>query len=306
MAKLLTGLALGGGGARGIAHIGVLHVLQRAGIRLDHVAGTSAGAIIGAMFAANPDVEWIEQRFREFLDSGTFSNLGTERLARRHEDDSMSPFGKRLQSHVTVNLSLLRQYAIPRERLNSAIEFLVPARRFEDLAIPLTVCATEMQSGEPIVYDTGDLVQALSNSASIPGVLEPEISTGMIVADGGVLLPMPIAPLRAHVDFAIASEISKRSFPLIGEVNIYSMIMRAEQITQRSLARHQAELADFVIAPDVMDLHWSQFGHFDTLLTNGIDAAQASLASLQHALANAGSWHGRLQRWLRGRYHRRS
>lgn len=304
MAKLLTGLALGGGGARGVAHIGVLQVLEREGVRIDRLAGSSAGAIIGSMYASKPDAKWVEKRFAEFLESGSFSALGTERMARRHADvDGMSPFGKRLQSHVAVNLSLLRQFAIPREKLNAAMEFLVPARRFEDLEIPLTICATEMQSGTPVIYESGDLIHALSNSASIPGILEPEVTSKSIIADGGVVMPMPVRPLREHVDFVIASEISKRDFPTIDEINIYSMIMRAEQVTQRSLAQLQAEHADFVFAPDVMDLHWSRFDHFEPLLANGIIEAQTKIDQLRTALRTATSPRARLQRWLAKQVH---
>ncbi len=302
MSNLSIGLALGGGGARGIAHIGVLQLLAQHGVEISQLAGTSAGAIIGAMYASNPDPQWVEQRFREFLDSAAFADLGTDRLARRHgQVDAMSPFGRRLQDHVVVNLSLMRQFAIPREKLNAAMEFLVPARRFEDLQIPLMICATEMQSGEAVIYQSGDLIAALSNSASIPGVLEPEVSSNKIIADGGVLLPIPVQPLAGHVDFTIASEISKRSFPVIGQVNIYSMIMRSEQITQRTLAQQQAKAANFVLSPDVMDLHWSQFDHFDALLNNGRIETEQQIDPLRRAIDDFQSPIGRARRWLRAK-----
>ena len=300
MGKPSIGLALGGGGARGIAHIGVLQTLTDGGIVPDLIAGTSAGAIVGAMFASNPDANWVEQRFREFLDSRAFSDLGTDRLARRHNQvDGMSPFGRRLQDHVVVNLSLMRQFAIPREKLNSAMEFLVPARRFEDLELPLVICATEIQTGQAVIYDSGDLISALSNSAAIPGVLESERHDDRIIADGGVVLPMPVEPLASRVDFIVASEISKRSFPPMEHINIHSMIMRAEQITQRSLAQQQASRANFVLTPDVMDLHWSQFEHFDQLLSNGRQEVETELPALIQRLNQFSSIQGRLRRWLR-------
>ena len=83
MAKFNIGIALGGGGARGIAHIGLLQVMSEHGITINRISGTSAGSLIGAMYASRPDPVWLEQRFREFLDSRAFKNLGTDRLAKR-------------------------------------------------------------------------------------------------------------------------------------------------------------------------------------------------------------------------------
>ncbi len=303
--RLRAGLALGGGGARGIAHIGVLQVLTEEQISIDWVAGTSAGAIIGAMYAARPDPHWIEQRFREFLASDVFAALGTERMARRHSgSDELSPFTRRLTDHVVVNLSLMRQFAISRDKVKAAISFLVPAQNFAELSIPLSICAADAQTGNAIVYESGNLIDAVTNSASIPGVLEADTVDGMIVVDGGITLPLPVAPLQQHVDFVIASEISKRSFPPLNEISIFSLITRAEQITQRSLAQLQAEHADFVIAPDVMDLHWSQFEQFAPLLDNGLRDTRAAIPALRDALSEARSWRGRLNRWLGRQRHR--
>jgi NTE family protein len=299
MGKFSVGIALGGGGARGIAHIGLLQVMAEHGMTADRVSGTSAGALIGAMYASRPDPFWIEERFREFLTSRAFKNLGTDRLAKRHEGaETVSAFGKRLQDHFVVNLSLMRQYVIPREVLNAAVEFLVPARRFQDLELPMVVCAADLQSGLPIHYESGDLVMALANSSSIPGVLEPDLSGQSIVVDGGVLTPVPVSALRDQVHFVIASEISRRGLPPLDDVNIYALMMRSEQLTQRELARHQASLADFVFCPDVMSLHWSQFAEFDQLLQNGREEALKRMPELKRKLRLARSPWGALRRGL--------
>ena len=302
MAKFSIGIALGGGGARGIAHIGLLQVMAEHGLSVDRVSGTSAGALIGAMYASRPDPVWIEQRFREFLSSRAFKNLGTERLAKRHEGaETAGAFGKRLQDHFVVHLSLMRQYLIPRETLTTAVEFLVPTRRFEDLAVPMVVCAADLQSGELVRYQTGDLILAVANSSSIPGVLQADTSGDAIVVDGGVLAPVPVRALIGHTDFIIASEITRRGLPPLKDVNIYALMMRSEQLSQRALARHQALLADFVFYPDVMDLHWSQFGSFDELLQNGREEAENRMAELKNKLRIARSPLGALKRkfsWL--------
>jgi len=300
MPKLSIGLALAGGGARGIAHIGVLQVLTEHGIIPRCVSGTSAGAIIGAMYAATMDPAWMEQRFRDFLSSREFKNLGTERLARRQVDpESTNPFARRIQDHVVMNLSLLKQFAIPREKLYAALSYLVPAKKFEALKIPLVICAADLAQCELIQYDSGDLIHALCNSASIPGVLEPEFTEDRIIADGGVMCPVPVAMLKNQCDFVIASEISRKKLPPMNEISIYKMMVRAEQVSQMSLAEHQAKMADFILSPDVMGLHWSQFNELEDLLQSGKSEGQSEIQRLLLALKQAQSHQGRLKRKLR-------
>lgn len=292
------GLALAGGGARGIAHIGVLEVLEKQGLRPAQMAGTSAGAIVAAMYAATLDPAWVAQRFYDFLSSDAYRTLGLERLSRRHDDpDSVNPFSKRLADHVVVHMSLLREFMIPRQKLRAAIEFLVPARDFSELRIPLKVCAADMNAVESLAFNRGDLIEALCDSASIPGVLEPRRIGSQIIADGGMLLPVPVTML--DTDLRIASEISRRGLAPLDEVNIYRLMMRAEQISQIALARAQAARADFAFHPDVLGLHWSQFGAIDALLGNGRAEAEARLPALLQRLEHECSWLGWAERRVR-------
>lgn len=299
MRPLRIGLALAGGGARGLAHIGVLQVLHEHSVRPHCLAGTSAGAIVAAMYAARPEPDWIERRFREFLASEAFEGLGTERLARRYAKAVSSPFARRLQDHMVVNLSLLRRFLIPRADLEAAVRFLVPVTDFESLAMPLTVVAVDLQHCSSVAYRTGDLVTALCNSASIPGVLEPEFTENQVIVDGGVIMPVPVELLRSDSDFVIASEVSRRGLPPMSDINIYTMMMRAEQLTQMALASLQGTQADFSFCPDVMSLHWSQFTAFDVLLQNGIAEGQARSAALLKTLRAANRPQARLRRWLK-------
>ncbi len=290
MAKFQTGLALAGGGARGIAHIGVLQSLHQQGIAIDALAGTSAGAIVAAMYAARPDPFWIESRFREFLASDAFNKLGTQRLARRYErDEEGGVFSRQLKDHMVVNMSLLRQYIIPRQLLLDALRFLLPVSEFSELQLPLVVCASDLNAGQPVFYQSGDLINALCNSASIPGVLEAEISGDSVIADGGVFVPVPVQPLRGKVDFVIASEVNQRRLPKLEKLSVYSLMMRAEHLSQITLAHQQAAAADFVFTPEVHSLHWSQFGAFDQLLESGRHESAQRIEALQQRLNTAAS-----------------
>ncbi|MEM6936982.1 MAG: hypothetical protein AAF552_11040, partial [Pseudomonadota bacterium] len=116
-------------------------------------------------------------------------------------------------------------------------------------------------------------------------------------ADGGVFLPVPVEPLRSKVDFVIASEVNQRRLPKLEQLSVYSLMMRAEHLTQITLAHLQASAADFVFYPEVKALHWSQFGAFDELLASGIFESLQRIEPLQRRLSRARSpvrrwWHG--------------
>ncbi len=283
--KLKVGLALAGGGARGIAHIGIFKHLHGK-IPISHLSGTSAGGIIAAMYAYRQDPDWMEQHFRDYLESEVYRDLGISRLARQRLDaENESAFTRKFKSHVAVNLSLMRQFVVDRERFTRALRFLIPVNSFEELSLPLTVCATDLNSGHVMAYRSGDLINALANSASIPGVLESEIlDDGSVMADGGVMTPVPVAQLKPHTDFVIASEISRRSLPALEEHNIFRLMMRSEHLGKMELARFQAREADFVMMPNVMSLHWSRFDEFDFLLDAGESEAREQMSALMDRL----------------------
>lgn len=190
MGKLSIGLALGGGGARGAAHIGVLQVLHDNGIVIDRLAGSSAGAIIGAMYAARSDPYWIEKHFYRFMDSAAFKALGTERMSDDHDPDSVfSQFAKSIRDQVVIMMARNRQSIIRREKLLRCIDYLLPVQSFDKLEIPLMVVAADLNSGDPVVYKTGNLIEAVTQSSSIPGFVPPKSEDGQLLVDGGISAP---------------------------------------------------------------------------------------------------------------------
>ncbi|MEM9530730.1 MAG: patatin-like phospholipase family protein [Pseudomonadota bacterium] len=294
------GLALSGGGARGSAHIGVLKALQRYRVTIDEIAGTSAGAVVAAMYAARPDPAWIARRFAEYLESDVFKSLGTQRLAKRFEKGSLeSVFSRRFKDHMVVNMSLMREFVIPRSRLEAAFRFLIPAETFSELALPLVVCAADVRHGTPVIYHSGDLINALCNSASIPGVLEADVVGEQVIVDGGVFFPVPVEPLRPRNQLVIASDVNQRRLPELQQISVYSLSTRAENLAQMSLARLQAEQADVTIFSDVFGLHWSQFGAYEELIKSGEAAAEDAMDLVLDRIKAMRSPLGRLKHRLR-------
>ena len=281
-AKTAIGLALSGGGARGVAHIGVLEALEELPVKIGAIAGTSAGAIVGAMYAATQDTEWMDRRFHEFLDTESYRRLGMDRLAgSRASDPPWLGLAQRIRNHIVLNVSLVKAFAIKKSRLVDALRFLVPVTQFEELKIPLTVVASDLVSGQDASYRSGDLIEALARSASIPGFLEPTRDGDALLVDGGVTNPMPVNFLRPQYEYVVGVDIGRPPGECKEALNMYELMMRAEAMKHQRLHRHLVDSADFVVRPQVGDVHWSRFDRIDVL----IDAGRRAGADMRRALA---------------------
>ena len=293
------GLALGGGGARGAAHIGVLHVLHEHKIIPEHLAGTSAGAVIGAMYAATLDPAWMESRFREFLMNETTKfRASTELMNDRNPETLLEKATKKIRDHFAVILGVNRSYIIKRDVIDEMLEFLLPVRTFEELQIPLKVVATDIQTSSDHIYESGNLIEAVARSCSIPGFIKPTRDGDAMLVDGGVTNPLPISTLRDECDFVLAVNIDRGSLPQLRSPNMVEIMKRADLITGSRLTTAIIKEADFLITPEVLGLHWSDYGHFDTLVENGRQAAEGNLQELRSKINRKSNVFYKLKQWL--------
>ena len=275
------GLALGGGGARGAAHIGAIQTLHRAGVRPDIIAGTSAGSTVGAMYAATLDPTWIEKRFREFIEDESFKTFNSgELLDGRNQETLLNKVTSKVKQYYKVILGLNRSYIVNREILEKAVDYLLPAVTFEELKIPLKILVTDIQSGEDFIHESGDLKEAIVQSSSIPGFFEPTYNDGRLLVDGGVTAPIPVYLLKKLTKLVMAIDVTNYSVRPMKNPNMIEIVRRSDMITSLRLKERIAQDADILIRPDVLGLHWSEFGKFDELLKNGRDAAEKVLKSV--------------------------
>ncbi len=282
MTQPFLGLALGGGGARGAAHIGVLQELHQAGIKIDAVAGASAGSLIGAMYAYSLDPFWIEEQFRKNMALNPFTNVGPKRfLNGRNPGSVLDQIAKKVYDHFQMMMSLNRKSIIKRQLLQDAISFLMPATTFDDLKIPLKVVSTDLETCEDIIHERGDLVEALVQSCSIPGFVAPTEQDNRVIVDGGVGMPIPVPVLKEDCVLTVAVDISQYTLEKLGKTNMISITQRAEIITSNRLKSKLAQDADFVIQPDTLGIHWSDFGQFDALMEKGKQAVSGSIQQLK-------------------------
>jgi NTE family protein len=274
------GLVLSGGGARGLAHVGVLKVLERAHIPIDAIAGTSMGAIIGGLYASGLRADDLERELLALDWTTLFANrLPRETLSerRKEEDFEISPALEVGLSRVTGELMLplgsvssrglellLRRYTLPVRQLPS----------FDVLPIPFRAVATDMESGEAVIFREGDLAQALRASMSVPGVFPPTEVDHRILGDGGLVNNLPVDVVRAMgVDLVIAVNIGT---PLAGRDSLGTVLGLTSQmvniLTEQNVQRSIATLDpahDLLIAPPLGRLTSGDFDRATDLIAAG-------------------------------------
>ena len=283
--NLKIGLALGGGGARGACHIGVLRVLEDNGIIPDVIAGTSAGSMIGAMYALELNAKIVEEKYMKHIQSENFKDLGFRYIPNSEKDDSIfSQIVKQIKNQYVLMVSSNRKSIIKNERLSKAANILFEADRFEDLKIPLFVSATDLITGNPIIYKTGNLVDAVVQSSTIPGFVEPTYQNNRMLVDGGISLPTPVTPLIGECDFIIAVNITRGVTNQPEPNNIFEILNRSRDVSIGQLNKYVLEKSNFVIKPEHNNLHWSAFDQSDEFLEVGRKAALDSIENLLDTL----------------------
>ena len=291
------GIALGGGGARGLAHVGVLKVLEEEGIPLHYIAGTSIGAVVGAAYAQNPKADFLVERFGQSLDEEFYSQLGLEYLKTNgcQEGSFLHQTTENIKRRIAINLAQSRTGLLKEVRLKKILVRLIDQGDIEDTKIPLCVVATSLHTGDDIVFKTGDIIDAVAASSSIPGFLCPVCLNGDLITDGGVSCPVPVKYLpRTEVDVTICVELAMREFPPMDSVNAIEIIGRADMITSRNLSLMMARTADVAIYPDTKDIHWSEFSRADELIEAGIESAREKLPEIKNAIQKKLPWYKRI------------
>ena len=247
-------LALGGGSARGIAHIGVLKVLEREKVPIDLIVGTSMGAMIGAAYAAGIPTSTME------ADAYAFTI-------------------NKLLDPTIPTMGLLAG-----EKLEASIRELIDNKSFADCKIPFAAVTTDIETGEEVVHQSGDLVKVIRASSSWPGIFNPVRIDGKLLVDGGIKNSVPANIARSlGADYVLAVDVGfcVKEGPI---KNIFGMILQAFQITGEELNRHQSIHADLVIKVDLGHIDQVAFDRAREAVEKGMEAAEQALPQLKKDL----------------------
>lgn len=280
--KLRVGLALGGGGARGLAHIGVLKALEANKIPIDIIAGTSIGAVAGAVYALHLNASVLEERALAFLQDPVFQESGVELFKKKKAAENFfGQVSKYVKERIVINLAHSRPSLVGGRRVARVVEFMIEDRNFESCQIPFACVATDLVTGEEVIFRRGSLRQAVAASMSIPGFLPPVRYDGRLLVDGAVVAPVPINACRLlGADVIIAVDVSQPMSSGNTFENVVDIIFRSNSILSYQYKQMLLDYADVVISPNVGEVHWSDFQNVRPLVAEGERAAQQMLPQI--------------------------
>ncbi len=284
------GLVLGGGGARGAAHIGVIRLLQEMHIPIDYVAGTSMGALVGAFYATGMDAKQLEATVTA-IDFDTLFKDATPRQDRpylRRLDDNRGLFGPKVG--VGPNSELLPLGAVHGQKISFLFESLIAQRsrqsNFDDLPIPYRAIATDLVTGDKVVLSSGDLAVAMRASMSVPGAFDPVAMGQYLLVDGGLADNVPIDVVRKMgADIVIAVDVGT---PLEPRDKLKTFVSVTAQLSGLLVTRNSAvQIAtltdkDILIRPALgSEITSASFGDIEKAIPIGYQAAEAERAQLE-------------------------
>ncbi|AZN37634.1 patatin-like phospholipase family protein [Iodobacter ciconiae] len=253
--KLKIGLALGGGAAKGFAHIGVIKMLEANGIVPDVVSGTSAGSVVGALYASGMNGFTLQER----------------------------AFG--LDESQIRDLSLMSGGLVKGQKLQDYVNKLVDNRPLDKLNKPFAAVATELDTGTRISFARGNTGQAVRASSSIPGVFEPVMIAGRRYVDGGVISPVPVdAAKELGADFIIAVDISSKANGSNTPSNMLGIVNQAVMIMGQKLGEQEMTRADFILRPKVGKIGAADFDQKNIAILEGEKAAIAAITEIKRRM----------------------
>jgi len=248
-------LALGGGAARGFAHIGVIKSLEAQGISPDIIVGTSAGAVVGALYAAG------------------YNGFELQQLSMQMDESQVSDW------------SMPNRGMIKGEALQDFINVAVKNRNLEKLKKTFAVVATDLHSGEMIVFRSGNTGMAVRASSAVPGIFQPVSINGHEYVDGGLVSPVPVRVARAlGADFVIAVDISDKPKNNKTESSV-EVLLQTFSIMEQSISRNELAEADIVIRPDTPGVSATDFKGRHVAVLEGEKAVANVLQELKDKLA---------------------
>ena len=254
-AKVRIGIALGGGAAKGFAHIGVIKMLEANGFKPEVVSGTSAGSVVGAFYASGMDAFQMQQH-AVALDEASIRDV------------------------TLFNGGMVRG-----QKLQDYVNRMVGNRAFDKMKKPFAAVSTQLETGQRTVFVNGNIGQAVRASCSIPGVFEPVKIGKFYYVDGGVVSPVPVdAARQLGADFVIAVDISTRITGKTPE-NLLGVVNQSITIMGQKLGEQEIARADVVIRPKVNDIGPADFEQRARAILEGEKAALAAMPQIRAKLA---------------------
>ncbi|MGB9720531.1 MAG: patatin-like phospholipase family protein [bacterium] len=275
------GIALGGGGAKGLAHIGVLEALEEHKIKPHFVAGTSIGAIIGAIYCLQGSARNLKVITHSILESEEFRKLELDKFYTAGAS-ALETFKKKLFEKYYFGTLFFKKSLVKIEATEKLLIRVFGNKKFSDLKIPFVCNSLDINSGNEIIFSSGLLYKAVWASCAIPGVFPALNDNENILVDGGTINNIPIEPLigigAKNIIAVYLGETPKfNTAPNTG----FFISQRALSFMKYHLDQRILKLADCIIKPDVANHHWADFSDLDGLIQKGRDAVVEKIKEIR-------------------------
>lgn len=249
-------LVLGSGGLRGMAHIGVLKVLEEAQIPIHRIVGCSIGSLIGALYA---------------------SGYSARRLSRMTHH---------LQKREWLDLVVPRMGLFAGKKILTVMEVMTRQRKIEDTKIPLAIVATDLLTGTEVVWQTGSIAEAVRASTAVPGIFAPFAKDGKLYADGAIVNPIPVDVAdRLGADVIVGVDLAND--PSTVQVkNVVDVVLRSIDIVEQQIGQKHSEMADVMIYPAVGHISPSDFDSIAECIRLGEEATRRHIEEIRRLLAD--------------------
>jgi NTE family protein len=285
--RLKVGLALGGGAARGLAHIGVLRALVREGIPIDIITGTSMGAVVGGAYAATRDIVEIERSFRGLLTSDEFQKMRMSflRETKATRGSLLYSVTNLVRRGIVYGVSTMRPSFVSAEKFARSLGRILPDVDVSTTPIRFAASAVDLETAEEVVLCHGRLREVAAASAAIPGILPPRRLHGRLLIDGGWVDKIPVLPaFRLGADIVIAVDISADLEDPKRYLRGVDVVLRANTIKDIVMTELHRRLADIVIEPAVKKIHWADFEAVNFCIEAGDAAATNAVPKIRELL----------------------
>ena len=283
-------LALGGGAARGFAHLGILRALEAGGVPIAGICGTSMGALVGANYALVPNADQVIQDFKNYLHGEHFDSVRyafIEEVKRRGKRERWQSWKRTLRNGLLYGRSLTQGSIVSFDDFRREIYALLPDKAFRDTKIPFFAVGVDLTNYREVVFDRGLLRSAVLASCAIPGVFPAVRDGNTVFVDGGWLNKIPVNPLIAFGGSKVlAVDVSDTPKPQLNPRRGYSLVSEVNNAAQLRLIQLQTERAALFWRPPVDQINWADFTDIDRAVEVGRRFAEEHLHELQRLMVS--------------------
>lgn len=283
--EIKIALLLGGGGARGLAHIGVLRALENAGVPIAAIAGTSIGAIVAAEYSRQQDSGWCQKLFERFARSAAFKELGLDRVGKdlQKAQGFWNTILSGIRENVLIATALRRQSIVPREKIDAVTAQFVADGELAELPIPVRISASDLKTCRSVCFRSGSILGAVRASTSLAGYFPPIRLDGHILVDGEATSILPLDCVSGlGITHTIAIDVSGTIWPEWEITTALQALLRQQEIERSHFRSYLHRFCDLVIHPELPGGLWTDFDRVEEFVAAGYNAMMASLPKLKN------------------------